>query len=341
MFVLQVAVVKERGGVVTAMTHYERMFRAVGVRSALVFSGPSASELRVDGFDVIDAPSMLASPLGVVLPGALAALKREIEVRSGGEEVVVVVHSDKTFAVLRTLLPRAVFVAPCHTDKSKHKAAADLVITLNPDQHALVSAALSRSRVRMLGNPFVPLTSRSAPSTADSGPVRYNFLGRFEGFKDPLTLIAAFAKATLPQEVTLRMIGAGPMDSEVREAAAPLGARVQFAGWLLDAFAHFDARDVLVLPSNWESYSYVLREALHFGVPVIASDIHVHRVALENGAFGRLFPVADTAALAAILERAVDDVPALRAEAAHGGEMVRETYGAAPFFKRFTEALQS
>lgn len=340
MFVLQVAVVKERGGIVTAMTHYERMFRAVGVRSALVFSGPSASELVAAGFDVIEAPSLLVSPIAA-LPGALGALKRAIELRAGGEDIFVLLHSDKTFAALRAIAPRASIISPCHTDKSKHKAGADLVITLNLDQHALVSAALPRTRVRMLGNPFVPLASQKGPAEEASGPIRFNFLGRFEGFKDPLTLISAFGNAPLPHEVTLRMIGAGPMEAELREAASRSGPRVEFAGWLPDAFSHFDARDVLVLPSSWESYSYVVREALHFGVPVIASNIHVHREALADGAYGRLFPVADTAALTSLLLSAIGEAPTMRAQAAQGGDMVRATYGAAAFFNRLTEALQS
>ena len=339
MFVLQVAMVKGRGGIATAIAHYERMFRTVGVRSALLFSGPDGADLQAQGADVIPAPSVLTSPFAR-LPGVLSDVRRAILERAGGDEIVVIVHSDRTMAALQGLLPNALFVAPCHSDKTKHKASADLVITLNEAQHAAASAALPSTRVRLLGNPFVPASSQSAPQPQSSGPPRINFVGRFEGFKDPLTLVRAFLAAALPTDITLRLIGAGALETELRAAAAPAAERIEFAGWLPDAFSHFDARDVLVLPSTWESYSYVIREALHFGVPVLASDIHVHRSALGDGAFGRLFPVADATALAAVLQAAVSDLPSLRAQAARGGDMVRATYGAEPFFKRLSEALK-
>ena len=67
-------------------------------------------------------------------------------------------------------------------------------------------------------------------------------------------------------------------------------------------------------------------------MPVIASDIHVHRTALGAGAFGLLFPPSDIAALAATLERAVTGVSQLRAMARQGGEALISRYGAAPFW---------
>jgi glycosyltransferase involved in cell wall biosynthesis len=159
-----------------------------------------------------------------------------------------------------------------------------------------------------------------------------NFLGRFEAFKDPLALIRAFAAARLPESAELRVIGAGPLEAELRQAAAASARAVSFVGWLDQPFAHFDRGDLLVLPSNWESYSYVVREALHYRVPVIASDIHVHRTALAEGEYGRLYPVGDVEALARELEQASVDLASLRAMSARGGEALTARYGAAPFW---------
>jgi glycosyltransferase involved in cell wall biosynthesis len=188
--------------------------------------------------------------------------------------------------------------------------------------------------VKEFGNPFVPRASRRGP-TENSPPraiARLNFIGRFEGFKDPLTLIRAFSQANLPAGVALRLIGAGRLDDEVRQATAQSTRPISLAGWVKEPFAEFDQNDLLVLPSTWESYSYVIREALDFGVPVIASDIHVHRTALNDGAFGLLFPPGNVGALASVLEQAIAQVQELRTMALKGGEALRARYGAVPFW---------
>src|SRR5262245_33349996 len=95
MFVLQSAVVKGRGGIATAVAHYERMFRAVGVRSAMLFSGPSIDALRDQGGDVIAAPRLLTSPIAGVLP-VLGKLREALMRRAGDEPIVAIVHSDLT-----------------------------------------------------------------------------------------------------------------------------------------------------------------------------------------------------------------------------------------------------
>lgn len=334
MFVLQTAVLKGVGGIDTAIAHYERMFRAGGVPSALLFRGPGADRMREQGFRVIEAPRRLTSYLGGLFP-YFPALKREVLSLAGSEPLVILVHSDLAIDALRGVFPDAALVAPCHSDKTKRKRKADLVVTLNPEQDAAARAALPGVRVAMLGNPYAP-PPRSAPvaPTAPAPAFRANFLGRFEGFKDPGTLVRAFLAAKLPAGSTLRLVGAGGLEAQLRELAGS-DPRIEFAGWVADPYALFGPSDVLVFPSTWESYSYVIREALDFGVPCLASDIPVHREALGDGAYGRLFPTGDAEALAEALARAAIDLAQLRKAAAAGGAAVRARYGAEGFLAAF------
>ena len=70
--------------------------------------------------------------------------------------------------------------------------------------------------------------------------------------------------------------------------------------------------DVLVLPSVMrETHSILTREALVRGVPVLASDSIGPEEVLVDGRNGLIVPSADAEALAAAMERLVDD-PALR-----------------------------
>lgn len=326
--------VKGRGGIATAVAHYERMFRRVGIRSAIVFSGPSIDAVREDGADVVDAPDLLTSPLAGVLP-LLGGLRQSLLQRTNGEPIVAIVHSDRTLPALKRMLPNATFVAPCHSDKFKHKEAADLVITLNAAQHAAAQAAMKRPRIAQLGNPYV---AEPAPALLPARAPRLNFVARFIPTKDPLALLRA--AALLPAPPPLRFSGDGELAPQVRAAAAQSELEVEFAGWDRTPFARFHANDILVLPSHWEGLPYLLQEALDHGVATIASDIPGNRSALGDGAFGALFPLGDDQALAACLGEALANLDALRAKAEKGRAALRQRYGAEAFWRALSAELQ-
>jgi glycosyltransferase involved in cell wall biosynthesis len=340
MFAIQCALLKGFGGVYTSLFHYARMFEQNGVRSVCLYRGPGADALRAAGLDVIEAPPIMTSPLFALSPG-LPRLRAEI--RKRGEPDFFMAHSDLSMRPLHRMFPNAVQTTRCHSDNTKHKRAADLVVTLNSAQQDLVEKALPGQRVRLFGNPFAPPPNERTPSAAApaNGRVRFNFMGRLEQVKDPMTLLRAVAVARLAANTEVRFFGTGSLEPALREAAALIPLAIEFAGWVKEPFAQFDRNDVLVLMSDWESYSWVVREALHFHVPVIASDIFVHGDALDGGAFGDLFPVGDAQALAPLLEQASANQDVLRAKAAAGGDALEARYGAKAFWAKFSAELDA
>ncbi len=328
--------VKGRGGIATAIAHYERMFRAVGVRSAVVFRGPSAESLRADGVDLLDAPELLTSPLGGALP-LFGDLRRAIETRAQGGRILALVHSDLALPSLRRLFPEAKFATPCHSDKFKHKARADLVITLNQTQHDLARAALPGVHCALLGNPYV--APPPAPVTGQGAP-RLNFVARFTATKDPMTLLRAASLLRISPPPEVRFIGAGELEAEIKAAASASGLKASFPGWLNVPFSTFHRNDVLVLPSHWEGLPYLLQEALDRGIPIVASDNAGNKAALGDGAYGALFPVGDAGALARVLDGALADLDGLRSKAEKGREKLRTRYGADQFWRDLMAAVQ-
>lgn len=342
MFALQVALMKGQGGVFTSQFHYARMWAANGVRSACLYRGPGADILRAGGVDVIDAPANLLSPLFRLSP-EFKRLQREIRARAGGgDPYCAMVHSDRAMPAIKAMLPSTVVMTRCHTDKTKHKRPADLVVTLNEKQQQMVAAKLPGVRVKMFGNPFAPDPAEPGPSgePGRGGRVRINFIGRVEPVKDPLTLVRAFTGAALPANAELRIIGNGSQDDAIAEIARTSAHAITQVGWMEQPFGAFDAGDVLVLPSLWESYSWVVREAVFHGVPVLASDIYVYRDTLGDGAYGWLFPVGDEAALRVLLERAAGSVNELRAMAAAGRDALLARYGAIPFWRALSAEIE-
>ena len=112
------------------------------------------------------------------------------------------------------------------------------------------------------------------------------------------------APAILARHPNLRivLIGKGPEEQRLREQAEALGiaGSVSFAGFLphAEVIEWMQRSLLLVLPSVEEGQGAVLLEALAAGTPVVGSNVDgIAEVITPQ--VGRLFPVADAAALAA------------------------------------------
>jgi len=133
-------------------------------------------------------------------------------------------------------------------------------------------------------------------------PFTIGYVGRIVEQKGLLHLVRAVAG--LPGEWRLSLLGAGPLEAEVRRLAAALGVgerlaiipsvpSTQVARHLLDL-------DVLVLPSltraNWkEQFGRVLVEAMACEVPVVGSDSGEIPHVVGEGGF--IYPEGDDVAL--------------------------------------------
>lgn len=338
MYALQTAVVKGQGGVLTSLFHYARMFDAVGVRSSCLYRGPSAGALREGGVRVVDAPAALTSPFFPVSLERFSLAKAVRKAGDGAAPNLAVIHSDLALRSVRRMFPEAVIVACCHSDKTKRKRDADIVVTLNPEQHARVARELEGSRAR----PFLlchPCTL-SPSSVAGDGPLRVNLVARFIPDKDPMTFVLAASMMRATPKPSFRLIGAGPMEADIRKALANMGVEAEFSGWRPSPFDDFTRNDVLVLPSLWEGLPWLLLEALARGVPTIASNIPGNAYALGDGAYGDLFPKGDAAALALLLDNAIANLDGLRAKAERGRKDLANRFGPQAFWHGLQDAMR-
>ena len=99
-------------------------------------------------------------------------------------------------------------------------------------------------------------------------------VGRLVPDKNVGGLIEAFAHAGLSAaEAELQVVGTGPLEAELRDLASRRGVPVRFAGYLApDAMpAAYAAADVFVLPSVFEPFGVVVREAVAAGLPLVCS----------------------------------------------------------------------
>jgi glycosyltransferase involved in cell wall biosynthesis len=106
-------------------------------------------------------------------------------------------------------------------------------------------------------------------------------------------------------DATLLLVGEGELGAELRRAASFCGVadRVRFTGELpaQEVSAILSQADLFLLPSLYESFCLAAVEAMHHGLPVIASDLPCLREVLGDGQI--FFPVEDQAALNAVVKR--------------------------------------
>jgi len=328
---LQVAVIKGKAGVFTSLFHYHRMFESMGIRTACLYRGPATARLEEAGVGLLPAPTSLTTPFFRILPSFSETRVLVSDAFDGRTPDLVMVHSDLALENIRTLFPKTTIFTRCHTDKTKRKRRADVVVTLNLDQHERVSAELSSYQpiVRMLGHPFC---GRNEAIAMPKGPLRLNFCARFVPDKDPLTLVRALALIAPEKRPVVRFIGDGPMAQEIKDTSERLEVSASFVPWQDNPFQNFTTGDVLVLPSRWEGLPWLLLEAQKLGVSSLVSDIPGNRLAVNDGETGVLFPVGDSAALASRIIEMIETPSDLYARAKQGASCFDSRFGPAAFW---------
>jgi len=117
------------------------------------------------------------------------------------------------------------------------------------------------------------------------------------------------ALASLPANVTLAIVGEGPLRGDLEAGAEALGIRdrVHFLGFRDDATDYVAAADVFCLSSLWEAVPLAAQEAVILGVPVVATEVGGLPELIEDGVSGRLVPKGDARSLAKALEETMSD----------------------------------
>lgn len=193
-------------------------------------------------------------------------------------------------------------------------------------------SGLPEKRFEVIYNPVrIPEAPRQAK--APGGTPIILTVGSLKAEKNHALLIRAFARLAASRSARLVLVGAGPVESELRALAEREGVadRVDFAGFTTDPSPFYAAADLFVLSSDYEGYPLVLIEALGAGLPVVSTDCESGpREILDGGRIGRLVPVGDAAALASAMAETLDspsDPQALRARAeALSGQSTSDRY---------------
>lgn len=135
-------------------------------------------------------------------------------------------------------------------------------------------------------------------------------VGHLREEKDPRTFMAAAAHVSAGSARLLHIGGA--LDPALGAAAEATAAGANGRYQWLGALPHAETRQrlkhahAMAICSRMEGGANVIIEAVTSGVPVLASDISGNRGMLGDGYLG-YFPPGDAAALAALIDRSIND----------------------------------
>lgn len=166
-------------------------------------------------------------------------------------------------------------------------------------------SGLPPGRIRVIPN-GVPAGAARDPSRRPAAPLVVAGIGRLDVQKGFDVLVRAVAP--LPQ-VHLVLVGDGPERNALIGLAEELGMsdRLTVTGWVERPVDHLATVDVLAVPSRFEGLPLGLLEAMHVGLPVVATRVGSIPDAIEHGRTGLLVPPEDAASLSSTLARLASD----------------------------------
>lgn len=200
--------------------------------------------------------------------------------------------------------------------------------------------------VRYLPNPVVD--DRAPPFAAPlsrplrEGPWQIVSAGRLvreKGFDLLIGAAARLARCNRPCALTIYGEGPERASLEAQIAAEGLGHCVRLAGHVADPAAAMNGADLFVLASRREGFGNVLIEAMHQGLPVLATRCGGPDSFIADGQNGWLVSPGDAQVLAARIEDLLAD-PAVRSSTVGAGRATAAQYGIQRSARLFETTLE-
>ena len=157
------------------------------------------------------------------------------------------------------------------------------------------------------------LVAEMRPSYAEPGEKLLVHLSNFRPVKRVSDVVEVFARVAAEMPSRLLLIGDGPDRSTAEYLARKLGVqdRIHFVGKQENVNELLPLADLMLMPSEMESFGLAALEAMACGVPAIATHVGGVAELIHDGVDGLLFPVGDVEGMARAANALLSDPPRL------------------------------
>ena len=196
----------------------------------------------------------------------------------------------------------------------------DLLLTMNAWDNQEAKRYRLGKRIETIPGMGVDFAGLDAEAKADDGRLRETlgiptdafvllYPAEFSRRKSQRVLIEAMPY--LPQTVWLVLCGDGELLETCKALAERLNVRerVLFPGQVGEIARWYRMADTLAASSRSEGLPFNLMEAMHMGLPVIASAVKGHADLVRDGENGLLYPYGNARELAGCVRRLLCDAP--------------------------------
>ena len=169
-------------------------------------------------------------------------------------------------------------------------------------------------------------------------------LSNFRPVKRVLDVVQTFARIAREVPSHLLLVGDGPDRSQAEMLASQLGIRerVHFLGKQDSVSELLPLADLMLMPSELESFGLAALEAMACRVPAIATRVGGVPELIDHGVTGFLLPVGDVEAMAACGVSLLQDAARLDAMGAAARQTAQDRFCASriiPLYERYYEQV--
>jgi N-acetyl-alpha-D-glucosaminyl L-malate synthase BshA len=169
-------------------------------------------------------------------------------------------------------------------------------------------------------------------------------LSNFRPVKRVLDVVEVFARVAKALPARLMMIGDGPDRSAAEHLAVSLGVhdRIHFLGKQDNVNELLPLADLMIMPSEMESFGLAALEAMACSVPSIATRVGGVPELIDDGDNGLLFPIGDVEAMAAASVALLGDDARLLSMAANARKTASDRFCASriiPLYEQYYERV--
>jgi L-malate glycosyltransferase len=192
--------------------------------------------------------------------------------------------------------------------------------------------------------PLGPERAEARARFADPGEKILIHLSNFRPVKRVLDVVEVFSRVAQKLPARLLLVGDGPDRSSAEWLANSRGIqdRVHFLGKQERVHDLLPLADLMIMPSELESFGLAALEAMACKVPTIATRVGGVGELIEDGVTGRLFAVGDVPAMAAAAIELLTDEPRLNAMAEAARKAAQDRYCTSriiPIYEKYYEKV--